>query len=113
MPDSATPGEIMRRLDETTSELRGIAAQIREDRDRYDMRYVARAEWVEGRRADQRSIDSIAKDVAELQAAEQAKEAEARGQRRQLTVGLIVCAAGTFGSLTVALVMLVLSGGKP
>lgn len=112
MPDSATPGELMRRLDENTAELKRIADQLRQDRDRYDLRYVPRAEWVESRRADQRSIDAVAKDVEELQRAEETRETEARGQRRQMTVGLIVCAAGTFGSLMVALVMLLLSGGK-
>lgn len=111
-PDSATPGELMRRLDDNTAELKRLSAQLREDRDRYDMRYVSRPEWVEARRSDQQQIEAVARDVAEIQTAEQVKEAEQRGSRRQMTVGLIVCAAGTFGSLVVAIVMLLLSGGK-
>jgi hypothetical protein len=97
-----TPGEIMRRLDEIANRLDRTASQLQTDRDRADLRYVPRGEWVEGRRADQGLIKDVVKDVEDI-----------TGFRRQITVITIGAALSSFGALAVAIIMLILSGGKP
>jgi hypothetical protein len=103
-----TPGEIMRRLDTNTTQLSELSRQFREDRDRADIRYVPRGEWVEGRRADQGLVKDVGKDVQELKDMNVANVAF----RRQFTVALVATALSSFGALAVAIILLILSGGR-
>jgi hypothetical protein len=103
-----SPGEIMRRLDEIATRIDRTASQLQTDRDRADLRYVPRGEWVEGRRADQGLTKDVAKDVAELRASKSADLTF----RRQFTIALVGVALSSFASLAIALILLILSGGK-
>ena len=109
MPDSPTPGEIMRRLDEVVRRFEDVSKDVREFRSWAERIYVPRGEWVEGRRADQAVVSDVAKDVVELQKKDEANT----GFRRQITVVAIGAALSSFGALAVAIVLLILSGGKP
>ena len=97
-----TLGEVMRRLDEVASRVDRTASQLQTDRDRADMRYVPRGEWVEGRKADQGLIKDVAKDVDDMVS-----------NRRQITLLALGAAFSGFAALAVAVVMLILSGGSP
>lgn len=97
-----TPGEIMRRLDEIAMRLDRTASQLQQERDRADLRFVPRGEWVEGRRADQGLIKDVAKDVE-----------DATAYRRQITLLAIGAMFSGFAGLAIAVVMLLLSGGPP
>ena len=112
MTGEPTPGEVMRRLEDNTAQLNRIAAQMQTDRDRADLRYVPRGEWIEGRRADQGFIKDVAADVAEIKVNAEDDAKEKKSFRNQIIVGFLVVLATSFGSLIVALIVLLLSGGK-
>lgn len=107
-PDSApTLGEVMRRLDATAAQLAALASQMQTDRDRADMRYVPRGEWVEGRRADQGLIKDVSKDVEELKA----KEVSNTASRRQFMFGLALTAITSVAGFLTAMTVLLLGKG--
>jgi hypothetical protein len=111
-PDSQpTLGEVMRRLDDTSSQLARLADQMRTDRDRADMRFVPRGEWVEGRRADQGRIAETEKDVVEIKGKETAREQADTTWRRQILLAFAVAAFSGIVSVAVAIAGLILGKG--
>lgn len=98
-----TPGELLRRLEDNTAYLNRISTQVREDRDRADMRYVPRVEWVEARRGIGDRIDDVADDVADLK---RRGDADA-GFRRQVLLAFAVAAFSALVSVAVAIIVLV------
>lgn len=115
MPDTpATQRDIgnlsasIRDLNTTISgQIDRLANQIQTDRDRADMRYVPRGEWVEGRRADQGLVNDVSKDIAELKA----NEVAAAASRRQFLFGLALTAITSVAGFLTALAVLLLGKG--
>lgn len=107
-PDSApTLGEVMRRLDQTATQLAELATQMRNDRDRADVRFVPRGEWKEGRETDRSRVTDVAKDVDELKA----KDIANASSRRQFLFGLALTAITSLAGLVTALAVLFLGKG--
>jgi hypothetical protein len=102
-----TPGEIMRRLEDNTAWLNRISAQLREDRDRADLRYVPRVEWIEARGRIGERIEDVAGDVEDLQT----ESRSAAAFRRQ---SLLLFAIAAFsGVVAVAIAAIGLFFGSP
>lgn len=106
MPDSPTPGEIMRRLDDVVKRFEDISKDVREFRSWAERLYVPRGEWVEGRRADHLRTVEIAGDVGELKAkaeadalAAQATERATLAWRRQVLLAVAIAAFSGFVSV--------------
>jgi hypothetical protein len=97
----------MRRLDATSAQLASLAAQMQTDRDRADLRFVPRGEWVEARRADQGLVKDVAKDVDELKT----KDVSNANSRRQFLFGLALTAVSSLAALVTALAVLFLGKG--
>lgn len=102
-----TPAEIMRRLDDNTNTLNRILAQLREDRDRADMRYVPRVEWIEARGRIGERIDDVADDVEDLKT----DGRQAAAFRRQSL--LLFSIAAFSGVIAVAIAAIGLFFGSP
>jgi hypothetical protein len=107
-PASApTPAEIGRRLDGISAQLSELAAQMRTDRDRGDVRYVPRVEWVEARKGITDRIGDVASDVADLKRTEDADKAF----RRQILLAVSVAAFSALISVAVSVAGFVVGRG--
>lgn len=103
-----TLGEVMRRLDANTQQLAEITRQMREDRDRADMRYVPRVEWVEARRGVDERFKNVEGDVVDLK---NEKRDEKRGRTAfQRAVIVAVCTSAVTGLISLATIGLQLLG---
>ena len=101
-----TPGELMRRLQDNTAYLDRIAAQLQADRDRADLRYVPRVEWVEARKGISERIGDVAGDVAELKT----NSEDDRKFRRQTMVLMLLAVFSAVLSAAVTFTIFFLGG---
>lgn len=104
MPDSPTPGEIMRRLDDVVRRFEDVSKDVREFRSWAERLYVPRGEWVEGRRADQLRTTEIAGDVGDLK---KQRETDATW-RRQMLLAFAVAAFSAVVSVALFIATFVL-----
>lgn len=87
-----TLGEVMRRLDETATDLAAVAADMKAERERTEKVYVRHDVWTEARRADRAEIAQLKKSMDD----------DAKW-RRQVLLGLGLTALSSLTALGIAL----------
>lgn len=103
LPDhEPTTGEVLRRLDEVSQQMRDIAQQLREDRLASAATYVRQDVYMAQRQADSAVVADLAGDVMAIN---RARESDA-GWRRQVLLTLAVLAISTLVSIALAIVNL-------
>jgi hypothetical protein len=103
-PGEPTLGEVMRRLDDVFARLDRTLAQMQQDRDRGDQRYVPRVEWVEARKGIDDRFKDVIGDVGDLKL-ERTSDTTFRRQ-----VLLAVCIAAFSAVVSIAVTGLLLLG---
>lgn len=102
MTDEPTLGEVVRRLDQVTSQLAGIAERLERRETYIEENFVRRSVWHEARKADQAMAANLAQDIGALQETDKTDAA----WRRQVMLTLAAVAIASIVSIALAVVNL-------